>query len=167
MNKTIIRQASKNDVPAINNILNYAIINTNYNLNENPRSLKEAYQWFDEHSSESYPVFVAEINGMIAGWASLSHFRAYSGYDTTAEVSVYVDQNYRHKGIGTLLVTELERAAKKFHILIAVITDNNTASISLHSRCGFVPMCTFRELARKNNEYVDITFMTKRINKKG
>lgn len=166
MNRTIIRKATRDDVPAINSILNYAIINTNYNLNENPRSLEDAYKWYDEHTAENYPVFVAEVDGNVAGWASLSHFRAYSGYDTTAEVSVYVSHNFRHRGLGTLLVTELERSAKRFHMLIAVITDNNTASISLHSRCGFIPMCTFRELARKNNEYVDITFMTKIINRK-
>lgn len=166
MNRTIIRRAERDDVPAINTILNYAIVNTNYNLNEKPRSLNDAYKWYDEHTAEDYPVFVAEVDGAVAGWASLSHFRAYSGYDTTAEVSVYVSHNFRHRGLGTLLVTELERSAKRFHMLIAVITDNNTASISLHSRCGFVPMCTFRELARKNNEYVDITFMTKIINRK-
>ncbi|MDO5387971.1 MAG: GNAT family N-acetyltransferase [Clostridia bacterium] len=166
MKNTIIRKALKTDVPYINDILNYAIINTNYNLNEKPRSLEKAYEWFDEHKNEDYPVLTAEVDGKIVGWASLSHFRAYSGYDTTAEISVYVSHNYRHKGIGTLLVTELERAAKRFHMLIAVITDNNSASLSLHSRCGFAPMCTFRELARKNNEYVDITFMTKIINKK-
>lgn len=166
MNNTIIRQAKKDDVPAINDILNYAIINTNYNLNEEPRSLSDAYKWFDEHTAEEYPILVVEINGMVAGWASLSHFRAYSGYNSTAEISVYVSQNYRHRGLGTLLVTELERAGQKFHTLIAVITDNNTASLSLHSRCGFIPMCTFRELGKKNNEYVDITFMTKILHKK-
>ena len=166
MNRTIIRRAERDDVPAINTILNYAIVNTNYNLNEKPRSLNDAYKWYDDHTAEDYPVFVAEVDGAVAGWASLSHFRAYSGYDTTAEVSVYVSHNFRHRGLGTLLVTELERSAKRFHMLIAVITDNNTASISLHSRCGFVAMCTFRELARKNNGYVDITFMTKIINRK-
>lgn len=164
--KTIIRRATKDDIPAINDILNYAIVNTNYNLNEHPRTLRDAYRWYDEHISEDYPIFVAEVSGTVAGWASLSHFRAYSGYNTTAEVSVYVSHKYRHKGLGTLLVTELERSAKRFHMLIAVITDNNTASISLHSRCGFIPMCTFKELARKNNEFIDITFMTKIINKK-
>lgn len=164
MNKTIIRKAEREDIPAINSILNYAIVNTNYNMNESPRSLQDACKWYEEHIAENYPVFVAEVDGNVAGWASLSHFRAYSGYDTTAEVSVYVSHNYRHRGLGTLLVTELERSAKKFHMLIAVITDNNTASISLHSRCGFIPMCTFKEIAKKNNEYVDITFMTKIIN---
>lgn len=166
MKNTTIRKALRDDVPAINNILNYAILNTNYNLNEHPRPIEEAYKWFDTHIKEEYPIYVVEVNGKVEGWASLSRFRAFSGYNPTAEVSVYVSNNYRHKGLGTLLVTELERDSSRFHTLIAVITDNNTASIALHSRCGFVPMCTMRELAKKNNEYVDITFMTKRINKK-
>ena len=42
MNRTIIRRAERDDVPAINTILNYAIVNTNYNLNEKPRSLNDA-----------------------------------------------------------------------------------------------------------------------------
>ncbi len=166
MKNTIIRRASRDDVKAINDILNYAIVNTNYNLNEHKRSLEDAYVWYDEHTAEEYPIMVVEMNGNVVGWASLSHFRNYSGYNTTAEVSVYVSHNFRHKGLGTLLVTELERSAARFHMLIAVITDNNTASLSLHSRCGFVPVCTIRELARKNNEYVDITIMTKKLKHK-
>ncbi len=164
MKNTIIRQARAEDVPAINDILNYAILHTNYNLNENPRSIEDAEIWYKEHIDEDYPIVVAEKDGNVVGWASLSWFRKFSGYRTTAEVSVYVSHQYRHKGIGTMLVTELERLAGKYHILIAVITDNNTASLSLHSRCGFVPMCTFRELAYKNGEYVSVTFMTKKLN---
>ncbi len=163
MKNVVIRRAEKEDVPAINEILNYAIIHTNYNLNESPRSIEDAELWYDEHTEEDYPVVVAEKDGKIVGWASLSWFRRFSGYKTTAEVSVYVSHQYRHRGIGTMLVTELERLAGKYHMLIAVITDNNTASISLHSRCGFVPMCTFRELAYKNGEYVSVTFMTKKL----
>lgn len=163
MNSVKIRRAKKDDIPRINEILNYAIVNTNYNLSHKPRSLEEAYEWFDSHIADDYPIFVADVDGKVEGWASLSHFRKYQGYDITAEVSVYVSQNYRHRGYGSLLVTELERSAKRFHTLIAVVTDNNTASISLHSRCGFVPMCTFRELGKKNGEYIDITFMTKKI----
>lgn len=159
-----IRNAKREDIKEINNIFNYAIENTNYNLRETIRSLQEAYEWFDQHAAENYPVIVAELNGNVVGWASLSHFREYSGYDCTAEVSVYISKEHRHKGIGIRLVSELERLAKRFHTLIAVIVDNNTASISLHSRCGFIPMCTFRELAFKNKEYIAVTFMTKKLN---
>ena len=108
----------------------------------------------------------AELKGRVIGWASLSHFRVNSGYNCTAEVSVYISKEHRHKGIGIRLVSELERLAGRFHTLIAVIVDNNTASISLHSRCGFVPMCTLRELAHKNGEYIAVTLMTKRLKNK-
>ncbi len=158
-----IRTALRTDVPKINEILNYAIENTNYNLNLNARSSEDAYAWFDSHVKEDYPVVTAVIDSQVVGWASLSHFRAYSGYDTTAEVSVYVERGFRHKGIGTMLLTELERRAKRFHMLIAVITDNNTASLSLHSRCGFIPVCTLREIAFKNKEYISITLMNKKL----
>ncbi len=160
-----IRNAQRNDIETINNIFNYAIENTNYNLRETKRSLLDAYEWYDQHTAEDYPVIVAELEGKVVGWASLSHFREYSGYDCTAEVSVYISKEHRHKGIGIRLVSELERLAKSFHNLIAVIVDNNTASISLHSRCGFIPMCTFRELAYKNGEYISVTFMIKRLSK--
>ena len=161
MNITV-RKAKRTDVPAINEILNYAILNTNYNMNENARSLEDAYKWFDDHEREDYPVLVAVYDGRTIGWVSLSHFRQYSGYNCTAEVSVYVSESYRHRGVGTMLLTELERISGRFHTLVAVITDNNTASLSLHSRCGFIPVCTFRELAYKNGTYISVTFMSKR-----
>lgn len=164
MKQIKVRPATINDMPEINDILNNAILNTNYNLKEQARSMKDAEKWFSDHTKEGYPIIVAEIDDVVAGWASLSHFRDFSGYDSTAEVSVYVSNSHRHKGIGSLLLAELERIAK-FHMLIAVITDNNTASLTLHSRCGFAPMCTIHELGKKNGEYLSITFMTKKINK--
>lgn len=157
-----IRKALETDISDINKILNYAITHTKYNLNTHERSPEDANKWFDEHKAENYPILVAELDGEVVGWASLSHFRYFSGYDTTAEISVYVSHRYRHKGIGTMLLSSLERESfGKYHCLIAVVTDNNTASLSLHSRCGFKPISTLREIAFKGGEYIDVTFMTK------
>ena len=160
--KIIIRQAVREDMSAINGILNYAIMNTNYNLNTTPRSEHDALEWFDSHKKDEYPVVVAELKGQVIGWASLSRFRTYSGYNTTAEVSVYVSVNHRHKGVGTTLLTTLITMARgKYHCLVAVVTDNNWASLALHTRCGFIANTTFREIGYKNNTFIDITFMTK------
>lgn len=162
MDKITIRQAVKEDMPAINGILNYAIMNTNYNMNTQPRSSEKADEWFDNHVRDGYPVVVAELKGKVIGWASLSHFREPTGYNTTAEVSVYVSVNHRHKGVGTTLLTTLITMAEgKYHCLIAVVTDNNWASLALHTRCGFTPNTTFHQIGYKNNTYIDITFMTK------
>ncbi len=160
--KIMIRQAVKEDIPAINGILNYATMNTNYNLNTKPRSEHDAVKWFEEHQSDGYPVVVAELRGQVIGWASLSRFREYTGYNTTAEVSVYISVNHRHKGVGTTLLTTLITMARgKYHCLVAVVTDNNWASLALHTRCGFIANTTFREIGYKNNTFIDITYMTK------
>ena len=160
--KIMIRQAVKEDIPAINGILNYATMNTNYNLNTKPRSEHDAVKWFEEHQSDGYPVVVAELRGQVIGWASLSRFREYTGYNTTAEASVYISVNHRHKGVGTTLLTTLITMARgKYHCLVAVVTDNNWASLALHTRCGFIANTTFREIGYKNNTFIDITYMTK------
>ena len=160
--KILIRQAIKEDIPAINGILNYAAMNTNYNLSTKPRSEHDAVKWFEGHQNDGYPVVVAELRGQVIGWASLSRFREYSGYNTTAEVSIYVSVNHRHKGVGTTLLTTLITMARgKYHCLVAVVTDNNWASLALHTRCGFIANTTFREIGYKNNTFIDITFMTK------
>ena len=165
-NKIRIRPARREDVPMINGILNFAIMNTNYNLNTSPRSEERAYEWFDSHERDGYPVIVAELNGEVIGWSSLSRFREYSGYNITAEVSIYVSVNHRHKGVGTTLLTTLMTMAKgRYHCLVAVVTDNNWASLALFSRCGFFANTTFREIGYKNNTYIDITFMTKLLEK--
>lgn len=164
--KISIRPAKAADVPAINSILNYAIMNTNYNLNTAQRSEEKAYEWFEDHVRDGYPVIVAVLKGKVIGWASLSRFREYSGYNTTAEVSIYVSVNHRHKGVGTTLLTTLITMAEgKYHCLVAVVTDNNWASLALHTRCGFIANTTFREIGFKNNMYIDITFMTKLLSK--
>ena len=164
MQNLIIRNADKNDVPAINEILNNTILNTNYNLNESVRDINDAYAWLNEHIKDNYPIIIAHYNNEVVGWASLSYFRKFSGYRTTAEVSVYIKDGYKNKGIGTALLTKLEDLAVNYHMLIAVITDNNISSIALHTKCGFVKQCTLKEVALKNGEYLDVTFMTKIIN---
>lgn len=164
MTGVTIREARIDDLPYINDLLNYAIINTNYNLSLEPRSIEEAEKWFQSHREKGYLILVAEYQNEVVGWCSFSEFRSISGYKTTAEISVYISQKHRHKGIGTMLITELERNSKQYHQLLAVVTDNNTASIALFTTCGFSPMFTFHEAGFKNGKYRSVTFMIKRVN---
>lgn len=159
----IYRNAEYTDMPKINDILNYAIKNTNYNLNTKPRSQENANIWFEEHKKEGYPVIVAEKDSKVIGFASLSHFRFSSGYDTTAEVSVYVENSLQKNGIGKELLNRLEALARvgNYRCLMAVITSDNIASIKLHQSCAFKTDCTLKEVALKNNSYIDVVFMSK------
>lgn len=163
-----IKKASRSDIIAINEITNYAIINSDFNLNSQAKTIRETSVWFDSHRNLNYPVIVACIDDYVVGWASLSRFRDFSGYNQTAEVSVYVRKKYCRMGIGKALLKALESEAAErgFHCMVSVITATNRPSLRLHEKTGFSLAGTFKEVAFKNNEYLDVVFMTKIINKK-
>lgn len=165
MNDITIRTARQDDIKKINEITNYSILNYSYNLNTHVMSLKDTIKWFENHINTNYPIIVAELDNIIVGWASLSKFREFSGYKTTAECSVYIKNEYKRKGIGFKLLSNLEKKAKKMniHVLIAVITANNTASINLHKKAGFVTKGTLEQIAYKNEKFFDVKLMTKII----
>lgn len=82
---------------------------------------------------------VARIKDQVAGWAALSSVSSRPVYSGVGEVSVYVGNDYKQKGVGTALLEELIRRseAEGFWMLQGVITRENTASIELHKKCGF------------------------------
>ena len=82
-------------------------------------------------------------------------FRSYS---TTAEVSVYVDKDYRGKGIGDRLMNHLlnETDLSRFHTLIAGISQPNETSVRLHEKYGFSKISYFKEIGFKFGEWQDV-----------
>src|SRR4030095_16801023 len=67
-----VRRATRQDVPAVLEIYNDAVLNTTASADYEPRSLDSRYTWFDEHAREGYPIFVAvSEEGGIVGWSSL------------------------------------------------------------------------------------------------
>jgi len=75
----------------------------------------------------------------VIGWAALGRVSARSVYSGVAEVSVYVAESARGRGIGLLLLTALIDASERDGrwTLQASIFPENTASVRLHERCGF------------------------------
>jgi L-amino acid N-acyltransferase YncA len=85
------------------------------------------------------PRLVAISDEKTVGWAALSPVSARSVYAGVAEVSVYVDEEMRGRGIGASLLRTLVTESEKDGIwtLQASIFPENAASISLHKSCGF------------------------------
>ena len=94
-------------------------------------------EWDAAHIRECR--YVAVIDGEVVGWTALSKVSSRCVYGGVAEVSIYIAENYREEGIGRLLlqhlITESERA--DFWTLQSGIMEDNSASISLHEKCGF------------------------------
>ncbi len=81
----------------------------------------------------------------VIGWAALSPVSKRDVYRGVAEVTVYVTESARGKGIGRRLLEALIAESEKNDIwtLQASIFPENTASVELHLRCGF------REVGRR------------------
>lgn len=157
---TTIRAACREDIEAINDILNYSILHEIGNVAPEARSYDAACQWFDAHD-ERHPILVLEEDGMIAAWGSLSSFRANRGYDRTTEHSVYVRNGYRRKGYGRVMLRRLMQEAARcgFDQMIAVITAENRASEALHAAEGFKKTGLLPRAAYKDGRYLDILLM--------
>ena len=56
-----------------------------------------------------YPYLLAVEDGEIVGYAYASHFKPRKAYDHVAEVSIYIAENHKGKGIGRALYEELEK----------------------------------------------------------
>lgn len=101
---------------------------------------KQAPDWDSWNSSHRKDCrLIALIDGNIAGWAALSNVSGRCVYSGVAEVSIYVDSDFRGKGIGDRLMTELIRESEENGIwtLQAGVFPENTGSIRLHEKHGF------------------------------
>ncbi len=155
----VIRTAEEKDMPELLNIYNYEVEHGLATFDLNPKTMEERLVWFREHNVGNRPLIVAEEDGKAVGYASLSSYRPKEAYAATVELSVYIDMDYRRRGIaGELAYAILEIAKERddIHTVISVITGGNEASIRLHERLGFIHCGTIREVGVKFGKMLDI-----------
>jgi L-amino acid N-acyltransferase YncA len=157
-----IRPARREDLPAILEIYNDAVLTTTATYDYEPRSLEHRIAWYEDHLRNEYPVFVAvEEEGAVVGWSSLSRFHDRMGYRFTTENSIYVAAPHRGKGLGKLLLQPLIDAARerKAHAIIAVIDADNKVSVKLHQKFGFEQVGHFKQVGYKFDRWLDVIYM--------
>jgi L-amino acid N-acyltransferase YncA len=161
MNEITIRDAQKDDLPAILNIYNDVILNTTAVYSEQPHTLQMRKDWYHDRVNNNFPVFVAVIDGKIAGFCSFGHFRVWPCYRYTAELSVYVETFYRGKGVSKIMLQSLIGRAQQMniHALLAGISADNEISINLHRSFGFAEVAHFKEVGYKFGRWLDLKFM--------
>jgi phosphinothricin acetyltransferase len=159
-----LREATDGDQQAILEIYNDAVLHTTATFDLEPRSWEEQQRWFQEHRLP-YAVFVATVEGRVIGWGSLSRFRPRPGYRFTAEDSIYVDDDFRRRGIGAALLERLIDAAYRgrFHSIMALIDGDNAVSVRLHERFGFRQVGTFRQVGFKFDRWLDVVHMQRMV----
>ena len=159
---TKIRKATLKDLKGITDIYNDAIMKTNATFDTEPKTEEEQKRWFKEHGSK-YPIAVAEKGRLIIGWASLSPWSDRCAYSNTAEISVYVKDGHRGKGIGKQLIKTVLREGRDvgLHTVIARVSEGNETSIRLLETFGFDHIGIMKEVGRKFGKQFDVYLMQK------
>ncbi len=157
-----IRKARLEDLEGITDIYNDAILKTTATFDTEPNTMAEQTEWFEEHGSK-YPILVAEEEGLIVGWASLSPWSDRCAYSDTAEISVYVKEGYRGQGIGKKLVEAILEKGKDagLHTVIARVSEGNDVSIHIFDTYGFNHIGIMKEVGNKFGRLIDVHLMQK------
>lgn len=108
---------------------------------------------------------VAEVNGLVVGFAVLSHVSKRPVYAGVREVMVYIAESARGQGVGGQLLARLveETEATGIWTLQAGIFPENAASIRIFKRAGFRILGTHERLGRfHDGRWRDVVLMERR-----
>lgn len=157
---TTVRPATESDQQSIMEIYNDAVLNTAATFDTEPRTMENQLEWWMKHK-KNHPVFVAEENELVIGWASLSPWSDRCAYDTTVEVSVYIRKDFRSKGIGSKLleIVTLEGGKAGNHTVLSRITQGNESSIHIHEKFGYTHVGVMKEVGFKFGKFLDVSMM--------
>ncbi|HUX98146.1 MAG TPA: GNAT family N-acetyltransferase [Candidatus Deferrimicrobium sp.] len=155
-----IRPAWEADLEAITEIYNQAVLRTTATMDIAPKSVDDQKKWFDKHN-EKVPILVAMHNEVVIGWASLSEYSPRGGYANTAEISIYIHENYHQKGYGKKILQEILKIGRDsgFHSIIARISADSQISLHLFETLGFQYVGTLKEVGRKFDRFLDVVIM--------
>jgi phosphinothricin acetyltransferase len=157
-----IRAATGADAAAICRIYNQGIQDRVATLETEERTPEERLQWLRAHGPR-HPVLVAECHGGVVGWASLNVFNARRAYEHVADLSLYVEREWRGRGVGRRLLQALVERARElgYHKLVLAAFPWNEAGMRAYGRAGFRQVGIYREQGRLDGRWVDTIVMEK------
>jgi phosphinothricin acetyltransferase len=153
-----IRLAHSEDLSDVNLIFNQAIEEGYSTAHLEPVNLEYTLEWFAAHSPQTFPVFVASEGKRVLGWISLSPYRkGRQALEHVREVSYYVHNGHRGKGIGQAMMDHVIQTAPVLGIsvLVAILLAKNPASRAMLQKFGFVQWGNMPGIARIGTEELD------------
>lgn len=135
----VYRTAKREDLKQIVEIYNSTIPSRQVTADTDPVSIESRIAWFEEHSPGFRPLWVAEHENRVVGWLSFSSFYGRPAYSKTAELSVYVHEAFRKRGLGSDFLRKALAEAPSLDVstLLGFIFGHNEPSLRLFSKFGF------------------------------
>jgi L-amino acid N-acyltransferase YncA len=160
-----IVEAKREHVPDIRAILGFYIENTLVTWRSETPSLQDMMDKFEARGK--LPWFVAlDQSNAVLGFAYCSKFRESAGWAPTAEVTIYIEQNHRRKGLGRKLLAALIEKTKQegLSTLVSLISFDYATKLGfesqdLHEALGFKQIGLLSRCGFKNGKWMDCIMM--------
>jgi phosphinothricin acetyltransferase len=159
------RIARFDDLPAIVAIYNSTIASRQATADTEPISVESRHAWFAEHTPGRRPLWVIEAEGQVTGWLSYSNFYGRPAYSATAELSIYLHERARGKGLGRYFLEQAIAYAPQIgiHTLLGFIFGHNKPSLALFDAFGFERWATMPRVANLDGIERDLIILGKRV----
>jgi phosphinothricin acetyltransferase len=131
-----------------------------------PVSVASRQKWFDEHNASKRPLWLIEDeNNQILGWVSFQSFYGRPAYDATVEISIYLDEQQRGRGLGKQILQYCIDKAPDLgvHTLLGFIFAHNLPSIALFEKMGFKEWANLPNIATLDQEERSLKILGIRI----
>jgi L-amino acid N-acyltransferase YncA len=101
-------------------------------------SVESRIEWFHKHGGKR-PLWIVELDGQLAGWVALHSFYGRAAYDNTAEISIYLHEDFRGKGFGRRVLAQAIEESRDLGLktLLGYIFAHNEPSIRLFANFEF------------------------------
>ncbi|NEX59702.1 GNAT family N-acetyltransferase [Noviherbaspirillum galbum] len=159
------RIARFDDLPEIVAIYNSTVASREVTADTEPISVESRHAWFHDHVPDRRPLWVVEEEGKVLGWLSYSNFYGRPAYSGTAELSIYIHEAARGKGLGRYFLEQAIAFAPqiKVHTLLGFIFGHNQPSLRLFEAFGFERWADMPRVATLDGIERDLVIMGKRV----
>jgi L-amino acid N-acyltransferase YncA len=160
-----IRHATETDLPTIVAIYNAAIPSRMATADLEPVSVASRLAWFGGRSPSKRPIWVIEVEGVVAGWLSFQSFYGRPAYHTTAEISIYIASAYHQRGLGRQLLAQAihQSPSLGLNTLLGFIFAHNQPSLKLFEKFSFQSWGYLPKVAQLDGIERDLVIMGLRI----
>ncbi len=130
-----------------------------------PVSVESKINWFNQHNALTRPLWIIKQNNVYVGWMSFNSFYGRPAYEGCVEVSIYLNDEVRGKGIGKACLNKAITHAKeiKIHTLLGFIFGHNTQSLKLFEFYGFKEWANLPAVANMNGVMRDLKILGLKI----
>ena len=157
--------AQQSDLDKIVSTYNSTIASRLVTADLEPVSSESKQSWFNAHDKNRRPLWIVVFDGKYCGWMSFNSFYGRPAYDGTVEVSIYLEESARGKGLGKACLEKAFDSCNELKIktLLGFIFDHNEPSLKLFYKMGFEKWAHLPKIADMIDAERGLIILGKRI----